>query len=79
MPDDVSPQYLKYLLDLGLHPIVRSSINFRHHILKYFDEYDVTCYSIREFVSADKSLVLSIFDTDFLRWHIYPIKRDALC
>lgn len=68
MPDDVSPQYLKYLLDLGLHPIVRlSSISFWHYILKYYNEYDIVCYSNREYVPADKSYVLSIFDTDFLR------------
>ena len=78
-PSNTTKTNLKYLLDLGLYPIVRlSKNNLRHVILRYYEIGDPYDCPIKEFFPADKTFIYKKFDSDFLNHNIYIIKRDKL-
>lgn len=76
-PSNTTKTNLKYLLDLGLYPIVRLSKNGSHHvILRYYEIGDPYDCDIIEFFPADKIFINKIFDSDFLNHNVCIVKRD---
>lgn len=72
-PTDCSNESLKYLMDLGLYPVVKKC---EHVFILYYSDYYIHISGPYE--CADIT-VLKDIDSDWIRNHKLPISRDDLC